>query len=125
MKFGGDRLKDDLDLLGHRAERVEDSQGNQFVVIAGYVVELGRFAGRTIDLAIPAPANYPQGVASAIHVKSAPHLLDLSDSVANVRNIVASSIGSEWRYWSKNFEWVGEKTTRRLLSQINEIFLHA
>lgn len=125
MKFGGERLKEDLDLLGYPAERVEDRDGNQFVVIPNYLIELGRFAGRTIDLALPAPSNYPQGVASAIHVKSSPHLLDMGDSVANVRNIVASSLGAEWRYWSKNFEWTCEKSTRRLLSQVNEIFLHA
>ena len=125
MKFGSERLKEDLDLLGHPAEQIEDPQKNQFVVIHGYTVELGRFAGRVIDLAVPAPANFPQGVASAIHLRSSPHLLDTGDSVPNVRNITASSLGAEWRYWSKNFEWVGEKTTRRLLSQINEIFLNA
>lgn len=57
-----------------------------------------------------------------------PHKLciaGMSDSVSNVRNVIASSLGAEWRYWSKNFEWTCEKSTRRLLSQVNEIFLHA
>lgn len=125
MKFGSDRLCEDLTALGHKAEAVLDAQKNPFVVILGYTIELGRFAGRVIDLGLPAPANYPAGVASSIHVRSEPHLLDLKDTVQNVRNITASSLGLEWRYWSKNFGWTGERSTRRLMSQINEIFLNA
>ena len=125
MKFGTDRLCEDLTVLGHQAEAVLDPQKNPFVVIRSYTVELGRFAGRVIDLGLPAPANYPAGVGSSIHVRSEPQLLDVKDTVPNVRNVTASTLGSEWRYWSKNFGWTGERSTRRLLSQINEIFLHA
>jgi len=125
MKFGVDRLSEDLALLGFKAEQFEDPQKNIFVIVHGYLIELGRFAGRVIDLGLLVPSNYPQGVGSCIHVKSSPHLLDVSDTVPNVRNVTASSIGSDWRYWSKNFGWNGERSTRRLMSQINEIFLHA
>jgi hypothetical protein len=125
MKFGVERLCEDLGVLGLKADLFEDPQKNVFVIVQGYLIELGRFAGRVIDLGLLVPANYPQGVGSCIHVKAAPQLLDVADTVPNVRNVTASSLGQEWRYWSKNFGWNGERSTRRLMSQVNEIFLHA
>jgi E2/UBC family protein E len=125
MKFGVERLCEDLGVLGLKADLFEDPQKNVFVIVQGYLIELGRFAGRVIDLGLLVPANYPQGVGSCIHVKAAPQLLDVTDTVPNVRNVTASSLGQEWRYWSKNFGWNGERSTRRLMSQVNEIFLHA
>lgn len=125
MKFGADRLSDDLIVLGYTVERVVDPQNNPFVIVRDYTIELGRFAGRAIDLGLPAPPNFPQGVGSAIHVRSLPHLFETTDTVPNVRNITVSPLGAEWRYWSRNFGWTQERSTRRLMSQINEIFLHA
>ena len=125
MKFGVERLCDDLAVLGFKAEQFEDEQKNLFVIVREYVIELGRFTGRVIDLGLLIPSNYPQGVGSGIHVKSAPHLLDTGDTLPKVRNITGSSLGPEWRYWSKNFGWNGERSTGQLMSQINEIFLHA
>ena len=125
MKFGAERLAEDLTALGYTVRQESDAQNNPFVIIVGFIIELGQFAGRVIDLGIPAPANYPQGVGSAIHVRSHPHLFETTDTVPNVRNITASSLGPEWRFWSRNFGWTEERSTRRLMSQINEIFLHA
>jgi hypothetical protein len=125
MKFGIDRLCEDLVVLGFNNEFVEDPQKNVFVIVQKYSIELGRFAGRVIDLGLMVPPNYPQGICSCIHVRSIPHLLDIKDTVQNVRNITESSLGPEWRYWSRNFGWAEERSTRRLMSQINEIFLHA
>jgi hypothetical protein len=39
-------------------------------------------------------------------------------------NIIASPLGPEWRYWSHNFNWGGERerSAARLLFQVNAIF---
>ena len=126
MKFGVERLCEDLGVLGLKADLFEDPQKNVFVIVQG-ISDRARPVRRAevIDLGLLVPANYPQGVGSCIHVKAAPQLLDVADTVPNVRNITASSLGQEWRYWSKNFGWNGERSTRRLMSQVNEIFLHA
>jgi hypothetical protein len=124
MKFGPERMIEDLGLLGFSGERAVDTENHSFVVIRDFLIELGKFAGRRVDLGIPVPDNFPQGVAAAIHVRAMPQLYETTDSLPNVRNIVASKLGCEWRYWSKNFNWRGERSTRRLLSQINEIFLN-
>jgi hypothetical protein len=84
--------------------------------------ELGRFKDRTIDLGIQATNDFPRTVAASIHVRANPQLLEKSDTVPNVRNIIDSPLGAEWRYWSHNFGWQGEKSARRLMNQIKGIF---
>jgi hypothetical protein len=121
--YGADRLRSDLVALGHPAERKTTDDGQDFVIVPSFTVELGRFAGRVIGLGLYAPPDYPRTVASAIHVRSNPHLLDVADSVPNVRNIQGSPLGDDWRYWSRNFAGdPSSRTTQRLLAQINEIF---
>lgn len=122
--YGPKRLIADLGELGYKATLVEAGD-NQFAVISGYEVEIGRFKDRVIDLGIMATADYPRTVAAAIHVQANPQLFEKSDSVANVRNITDSQLGEGWRYWSHNFQWTEERTTRRLISQINGIFKDA
>ncbi|MBW3569711.1 MAG: hypothetical protein KY467_01275 [Gemmatimonadetes bacterium] len=122
--YGPDRLLRDLLEMGYEAERVSSGGGNVYVVIRGFVVQVGRFADRVIDLGLLAPQDYPRTVGSSIHVRATPQLLEYG-SVPNVRNIIQSGLGPEWRYWSHNFGWSGERSTRRLLSQVNTIFANA
>jgi hypothetical protein len=123
--YGLPRLIEELGALGYQVQEVTASGGEKFAVISPFVVPGGRFARRTIDLGLQGTADFPRTVASAIHVRAAPQLYDTGDSLPNVRNIQPSVLGAEWRYWSHNFGWQGERSARRLLSQINGIFLHA
>lgn len=125
MMYGPVRLLEDFRALGYDVQQVIASNGEKFVVISPFTVPGGRFADRVIDLGIQSTADFPRTVASAIHVCAAPHLYDTPDSVPNVRNIAASALGSDWRYWSHNFGWQGERSARRLMSQINGIFFNA
>lgn len=125
MGYGIDRMIDDLHALGHvSVEKVMGSDGNPFAVLRGFKVSLGRFAEREIDLGLPAPPDFPRGVGASIHVRSAPQLLP-DGSIPNVRNVTRSALGPEWRYWSHNFGWAGERSTRELMTQVNRIFLDA
>lgn len=123
--FGAEKLLQELQELGYNAEIVKATDGNIYVVIHDYEIAAGRFAGRVIELGIFPMADYPRNVASAIHVKTDPQLFEKSDSVSNVRNITDSGLGTEWRYWSHNFNWTSERNARRLISQINTIFNNA
>ena len=123
--YGPPRLIADLLALGHPAEEHMAPDGSRFAIIQGFVVSCGRFMGRHIDLALQATADFPRTVASAIHVRANPQLFDYQDSQPNVRNITTSVLGPDWRYWSHNFGWQGEKSARRLMSQINGIFANA
>lgn len=125
MIFGPDRLHADLTALGFAAERVAAPDGTPFVVIPDFQVPIGRFAGRVIDLGLQATPDFPLTVASAIHVRSDPHLFDVSDTIKGKRNITNSSLGPEWRYWSHNLGWADPKTARRLISKVNKVFSDA
>ena len=123
MIYGPERLLADLLEMQYEAKLIE-AEGNKFVVFP-YEVPIGRFAERKIELGILSTPDYPRTVAAAIHVKADPQLLEKSDSQPNVRNIQDSPLGAKWRYWSHNFQWTEERTTRRLISQINGIFKDA
>lgn len=122
--YGPDRLLRDLAEMGYEAERVTCADGNVYVVIRGFAVPAGRFADRIIDLGLLATPDFPRTVGSSIHVRATPQLLEYG-FVQNVRNVIASALGPEWRYWSHNFGWTGERSTRRLISQVNTIFANA
>lgn len=124
--FGINKLIDDLRALEYLdVEHIQDSSGNSFALLRNFEVSVGKFAGRIVELAIPAPADYGRLVGSAIHLRSDPHLLEKSDSVPNVKNITDSSLGADWRYWSHRFEFYPEDTTKYLMLQINGVFKHA
>lgn len=122
---GQPRLLADLRDLGYQVQEVHAPNGQQFAVIAGFVVPGGNFVDRVVDLGLQGTADFPQTVASAIHVRADPQLYDYRDTVPGVRNITNSALGPEWRYWSHNFGWKGERSARRLMSQVNGIFLRA
>lgn len=125
MKYGSDRLIEDLQNLGFTVEKVTAKGGEAFAVISDYEIKLGKFASRIIGLGIQSTADFPRTVASAIHVRADPQLYETTDTVPNVRNVTTSVLGPDWRYWSKNFGWTEERSARRLVSQINTIFENA
>jgi hypothetical protein len=122
--YGPQRLLEDLQALGYEA-KLQEGGSAAFVVISAYEVPIGRFTGRTVELAIPATPDFPRTVGASIHIMSAPHLFDYADTVTGVRNIIQSPLGDEWRYWSHNFGWRGERSTRVLMNQIKGIFANA
>lgn len=116
----------DLLLLGFSdVKLVRVGNGNVFAIIYGYQILLGKFTGRVIDLGIPATADFPRSIGSSIHIKANPQLFEKHDTIPGVRNIIDSPLGPDWRYWSKNFGWADERSARRLISQINEVFKNA
>lgn len=120
--FGAERLIEELRALGFAAED-RMAGGARFAVVPEFEVPCGRFAGQVVGLGIPAPSDFPRTVGSAVHVRSEPPLLDYRDTQPGVRNIIQSPLGTEWRYWSHNFQWRGQdRGARRLLSQIHGIF---
>lgn len=125
MTFGPERLEADLRQIGFKLERVSAPDGTPFVVLPRFEVPVGQFVGRVIDLGLQATVDFPITVASAIHVRSEPHLLDLTDTVAGKRNITKSVLGPDWRYWSHNLGWSDPKTARRLISKVNKVFRDA
>ena len=122
---------EEIAALGYTVRHVRvtpdgSTEALDFAVISAYEVQLGQFAGRVVELGIPAPRDYPKSVGSSIHVRAEPQLLEYGN-VPNVRNVIVSPLGPEWRYWSHNFNWAGERdrSAARLFAQINSIFERA
>lgn len=122
MSFGVTRLVEDLNLLGfNEVSVIKDSTGQDYAQIKNFEVPAGSFTGRIIDLAIPAPPQYPQLFGASIHLKTNPHLVPFG-FVQNVRNVINSNLGAEWQYWSYCFHLNPSNPTSQLMSQINGIF---
>jgi|GEM_PF-972536 len=120
--YGIERFLQDLTELGYTHEKMVGSDNLNYAVIRNFEVPVGRFQGRIIDLGIPIPNDYPRLVGTSIHIKSSPQLLEYTDTVPNVRNIIISQLGQEWRYWSFRLEAFPENTAQNLIFQIHGIF---
>lgn len=117
MNFGINRLLADLNLLGYNPEAIKDSSGLAYALIPSFVIPAGRFEGRVIDLAIPALEDFGRLVGSSMHIRSEPVLMDYQN-VPNIRNVIASNLGPDWRYWSFAFKFSPGDPTQYLLTQI-------
>ena len=123
--FGPERFAGELAALGYKPELIVAKDNNRYAVIRNYVVPLGKFGGREIDLGMLATNDFPISVTSAIHVRATPQLYEKTDSIPKVRNITDSVLGPDWRYWSINFDWKKGYATRRLMSKVNTVFHNA
>ena len=122
MDYGLNRLLADLkDLDYENLSTKVDSEGKNYVVISNYKVILGIFEGKIIDLAIPAPDDFPRSIGACIHVKASPILFE-KGNVPPIRNIQDSKLGEDWQYWSFTFRAVPENPTKDLMEQINGVF---
>lgn len=92
--YGPHKLLEDLRELGYQVN-LQEGGSAAFVIASAYEVPLGRFAGRVVELAIPAPPDYPRTVGASIHIRSSPHLFDYTDTAAGVRNIIPSPLGED------------------------------
>lgn len=115
------QLIDELTARGYavKPEIVVAPDGNRFVVVEPYRIDMGQHAGKDIALAIPAVPDYPMTPPGGIHVK--PHLIQVG-----TRNVHASSMGTEWQYWSRPIlNWRTDRSLARLLSHINRLMQDA
>lgn len=121
MKIGIERLLHDLSEMGFEEVGTRTKDGMGYAIISKFIIPAGKYVGRFIELAIPAPVNYPQSVGASMHVKADPILYPIGN-VPNVRNVIKSPLGDDWQYWSYQFHVRPNNSTQELISQINEIF---
>lgn len=89
------------------------------LVINNYEVRLGRHAGRTIRVGIPAH-DFPFTAPAGLHIS--PQL-----AVSGQNNISASSLGGDFQYWSRRLDaWKEtDRNARHVISYINKVLLNA
>lgn len=120
MIVGAPRLKQDLLEQSYENVSIVSDGSTSYVLIAGFEIPAGTFTGRVIDLAIPAPNDYPRACLSSIHIRATPHLVPFAN--IGTRNVINSTLGPDWQYWSYSFYVRPNNTTLELMSQINAVF---
>ena len=65
------------------------------VYIFDHVVPHGKYAGKTVTVGLPIPADFPSAAPYGFHIKS-DHGFD--DAIANTNQ---SGLGPEWQFWSR------------------------
>lgn len=81
-------------------EVIKDSNKKEFFVITNYTIPSGILQGQKCNIAFEYRKNDPYLPASSIHIKPILVPMDMKD--LNLRT-QASSLGSDWQYWSRNF----------------------
>ena len=125
MIYGSEYFVKEFTNLGYQPELVKGVDSQTYSVFRDFEIEIGRFSGRIIDLALIVLPDFPRMVHSSMHVRAKPQLFEKTDTLAGVRNILDSGMGPEWRYWSYAFKTVPEDTAKHLMSQINGVFKRA
>jgi len=121
MNFGIIRLIEELNALNYAPEIIRDYNGQEYARITNFEIPAGTFNGRIVELAIPAPSDYPRNFGASIHILANPQLFPFG-CVPNIRNIIASPLGADWQYWSIRFNVSQTNPTAELMTQINEVF---
>lgn len=94
------QLETDLGAQGHTTEATA-AGGLPFVLLRGFTVQSGRFAGQVVDLGLQVMPNYPAELAPSVHVRAQPVLRPFGSD--GTFNVIPSSLGPDWQYWSFNF----------------------
>jgi hypothetical protein len=107
-----------LTALGYKPAPVPNLKDHLYF---DYTVETGVFAGRTVQLGLNVPADFPMTTPSGPYVS--PHVLPINISAGAVHPAGAihheqakpfeKELGGLWEYWSRPFspDWVSQKKT--------------
>lgn len=98
--------------IGWTVERVVGQDNLPYIVVRGYVIPAGTYAGRTCDVAIQRSTSEPYQVPAAIHTR--PILIPIGQG-----RTFLSGLGPEWEYWSRI---VREQTPRGVVAHIATVF---
>jgi hypothetical protein len=107
-----------LTALGYKPTPVPNLKDHLYF---DYTIETGVFAGRTVQLGLNVPADFPMTTPSGPYVS--PHVLPINISAGAVHPAGAihheqakpfeKELGGLWEYWSRPFspDWVSQKKT--------------
>jgi hypothetical protein len=88
---------------------------NTILILDGYPIERGPYAGRELALGIVLPGDYPSTAPNGIHTKKSHEIS------ARVQNPQGSELGNDWIRWSRvTRNWSpGNRSARLFLSQVD------
>jgi hypothetical protein len=104
--------------------KITGADGNRVMFL--YEIEVGRFAGRVVELGFVVPNEFPFNPPSGPHLS--PHLVPLhpaNDLPHPSGGVHASDqFGANWQYWSRPYHnWAKtDRSTRAYLAFIRRLF---
>lgn len=103
-----------LKVLGYSTQEL--SHG---MISVKYIIPIGKNSGKTVELALQVPNDFPMNCPPGPHFRSTCIL----DWVEPNKNIHASPLGSEWKYWSRPFpDWNRtQKTVKSYFAHIKNL----
>jgi len=83
-----------------------------------YAVETGKFAGKTYEIALDVPEDFPMTSPSGPHVR--PQVVPLNPGApGHPERAHESHFGSDWQYWSRPFQdWARSPTVKAYMAHI-------
>lgn len=102
------------------------SGGMSWVVVDGFEVMVGKYAGQIVQIAVPVPQDFPMTPPSGLYVS--PCIMPVSEMGArNVhdRSNETVSLPGSWQYWSRpvpSGTWRTECPIKRLIAHWNAVF---
>lgn len=123
--IGPERLVADFRAMGFNVDGPIESGGQRWAIVHGYRVPAGRFGGQVIDVAIPAPIDYPAIPPGGLYVS--PFLVPESEMgglSVHDRPGETAALPGRWQYWSRPIPpgtWRSLAGAKRLITHWNAV----
>lgn len=123
--IGFDRFVDDFRSLGWTVDGPFESGGHHWAILRRFHVPAGRYMGQIIDVAIPAPGDFPATPPGGLYVS--PLLVPANEMAGlSVHDRAAETAGipGSWQYWSRPVPpgtWQPTRAARRLINHWNAV----
>ena len=112
-----ERLTEEFIKLGYAVDAAAGRQ-HGVVIIRNFLVQVGRHAGKVLDVGIPGN-DFPFTPPAGVHFRP-----ELAPNGAN--NINKSPLGTGWQYWSRRLtDWQIDRSARHIISYVNKVLLDA
>lgn len=123
--IGLERFVEDFRAMGWTVDGPLQSGGLRWAIIHEFIVPAGRFSGRVIDVAIPAPDDFPATPPGGLYVS--PDLIPVNEMGGlSVHDRAGETAGlpGRWQYWSRPVPpgtWQPMRGIRRLINHWNAV----
>ena len=111
-----DLLAEELKRLGYTVDLSHRAKG--ILVISDFHIQAGRFAGKTVEVGIPA-SGYPDIPPTAVHIRP------ILDAPAQGAVQPQCPLGPDWVYWSRRIDdWPADRSASRIIIWLNSVFYY-
>ena len=75
------------------------NQNGGMIFIIEHSIPSGKYCGKTVEIGIPVPADFPDAAPYGLHVKKNHNFEE------TIQSKNTSVLGEEWEFWSRQINW--------------------